>query len=158
MEENQTNNPTVDNGGQEKTFTQAELDKIVQERVGRERAKFEGFEDFKAKAEKFDELEEAQKSELQKAVERAELAESKLKKVEHDNEITAMRVKVASEKGVPVELLNGETEEACSNQADNILNFAKSSGYPSIKDGGEVGKTGKASTRDMFNEWATQNL
>jgi hypothetical protein len=61
MEENQTNHPTVDNGEQEKTFTQAELDKIVQERVGRERAKYEGFEDLKAKAEKFDALEEEKK-------------------------------------------------------------------------------------------------
>lgn len=159
MEENQnTNNPTVDNGGQEKTFTQAELDKIVQERVGRERAKFEGYEDLKVKAQKFDEMEEARKSELQKAQERADAAEAQLKKMQHEKDIQAMRTKVASEKGVPAELLTGETEEACSTQADNILNFAKTNGYPVVKDGGEAGKVGKNSTREQFAAWAKTNL
>ena len=158
MEENQTNNQTVDNGGQEKTFTQAELDKIVQERVGRERAKFEGYEDLKAKAQKFDEMEEARKSELQKAQERADAAEAQLKKMQHDKDIQAMRTKVASEKGVPAELLTGETEEACSTQADNILKFAKTNGYPAVKDGGEAGKVGKNSTREQFAAWAKTNL
>lgn len=159
MEENQTNNQTVDNGGQEKTFTQAELDKIVQERVGRERAKFEGYDDLKAKAQKLDEMEEARKSELQKAQERADAAEAQLKKMQHEKDIQAMRTKVASEKGVPAELLTGETEEACSTQADNILNFAKNNnGYPTVKDGGEAGKVGKNATRDQFAAWAKNNL
>ena len=56
----------------EKTFTQKELDAIVAERLKRERTKYEGFDELKAKAAKFDELEEASKSELQKVTERAE--------------------------------------------------------------------------------------
>ena len=51
----------------EKTFTQAEMNKIVQERLAKERAKYEGFDDLKEKAMKFDELQEANKSELEKA-------------------------------------------------------------------------------------------
>ena len=98
MEENQTNHPTVNDGGQEKTFTQAELDKIVQERVGRERAKYEGFEDLKAKAEKFDALEEEKKSELQKAQEKTAELEAQIKKMTHENEVKAMRSKVATER------------------------------------------------------------
>ena len=159
MEENQnTNNPTVDNGGQEKTFTQAELDKIVQERVGRERAKYEGFDDLKAKAEKYDALEEANKSELQKAQEKTAELEAQIKKMQHEKDIQAMRAKVATEKGVLAELLTGETEEACATQADNILTFAKTNGYPAVKDGGEVGKIGKNATRDQFEAWAKKNL
>lgn len=158
MEDNQTNNQTVDNGGQEKTFTQAELDKIVQERVGRERAKYDGFEDLKAKAEKYDALEEANKSELQKAQEKTAELEAQIKKMTHEKEVQAVRTKVATEKGIPAELLTGETEEACSTQADNILNFAKTNGYPAVKDGGEPGKVGKNSTREQFAAWAKSNL
>ena len=54
-----------------KTFTQAELDAIIQDRVKRERDKYKDFEDLKIKAQKFDEQEEANKSELQKAQDRA---------------------------------------------------------------------------------------
>ena len=37
---------------EERTFTQAELDAIVSDRLKRERSKYEGFEDLKAKAAK----------------------------------------------------------------------------------------------------------
>ena len=158
MEDNQTNNQTVDNGGQEKTFTQAELDKIVQERVGRVRAKYDGFEDLKAKAEKYDALEEEKKSELQKAQERTAELEEQIKKMTHEKEVQAVRTKVATEKGIPAELLTGETEEACISQADKILTFAQSNGYPAVKDSGEVGKTGKATARDQFDQWAKKVL
>jgi hypothetical protein len=141
-----------------KTFTQEEVNQIVSERVKKERAKFEGFDDLKAKAAKFDELEEAQKSELQKAQERAEELERKLKAIEHEKGVQSVRAKVAQEKGIPAELLTGETEEACISQADKILTFAQSNGYPAVKDSGEVGKTGKATARDQFDQWAKKVL
>ena len=50
-----------------KTFTQAELDAIVADRLARERAKYPDYENLKAKAAKYDAAEEAGKSELQKA-------------------------------------------------------------------------------------------
>ena len=56
---------------QDRTFTQAEMDAIIGERLSRERAKFADYDDLKAKASKFDATEEASKSELQKATEKA---------------------------------------------------------------------------------------
>ena len=56
----------------ERTFTQAELNAIVQERVGETKAKYGDYEELKAKASKYDEQVEASKSELQKATERAD--------------------------------------------------------------------------------------
>lgn len=50
-----------------KTFTQEQLDRIVEDRLKRERAQFADYDDLKAKAAKLDEAEEAQKTELQKA-------------------------------------------------------------------------------------------
>lgn len=62
-----------------KAFSQEELDRIVQDRVARAQAakakEFEGFDDLKAKASKLDEIEAAQKSDLEKAASRAEKAE-----------------------------------------------------------------------------------
>jgi uncharacterized membrane protein YqiK len=46
---------------------QAELDRIINERLARERNKYKDYNDLKTKASKFDELTEAQKSELEKA-------------------------------------------------------------------------------------------
>lgn len=141
-----------------KTFTQAELDAIVQDRVKRERAKYDGFEDFKAKAQKYDEQEEANKSELQKAQERALELEEKLKKKEHEESIREMKKKVADELKVPADLLTGETEDECRTQAQAIMSFATSQGYPTVKDAGESNPVNKKSTRDQFKEWAEQNF
>ena len=59
--------------------TQQDLNRIVSERLSRERAKYSDYESLKAKAAKFDEAEEASKTELEKAQSRAEKAEAKLK-------------------------------------------------------------------------------
>ena len=158
MEEtvNQGNNATSQT--EPKTFTQADLDRIVQERVNRERAKYEGFEELKAKAQKYDEQEEANKTELQKAQERATELEAKLKKREHDDSIREMKKKVADEMKVPADLLTGETEEACKAQAQAMMTFAQSQGYPTVQDGGETNTTHKKSARDSFKEWADKNF
>lgn len=49
-----------------KTLSQAEVDKIVADRVARERKKFADYEDLKKKASEYDKLQESQKTELQK--------------------------------------------------------------------------------------------
>jgi hypothetical protein len=60
-----------------KTFTQAELEKIVGERLARERAKYGDYDDLKAKAAKFDSLEQKNKSDLEREREAREAAEKK---------------------------------------------------------------------------------
>lgn len=56
---------------QGRTFTQAELDRIVQDRLARQKSQFANYDELKAKASKFDELEQQNKTELEKANERA---------------------------------------------------------------------------------------
>jgi hypothetical protein len=68
--------------GAASTFTQTDVDRIVQERLGRQKAQFKDYDDLKAKAAEFDKIAESQKSELQKAQERAEAAEAKAAEVE----------------------------------------------------------------------------
>lgn len=72
--------------------------------------------------------------------------------------VRQIREKVASEQKVPASLLTGDTEEACAAQAKAILDFASSSGYPAVVDGGEPVKTGAPATRDKFAEWAKEIL
>lgn len=68
--------------------TQADLDKIIGERVARERGKYLDYEDLKTKAAEFDKLADANKSEIEKANERASAAEA---------EVAAMPAKVAEQ-------------------------------------------------------------
>ena len=140
----------------EKTFSQSELDAIISDRLKRERDKYADYDSLKEKATRLDEIEEASKTELQKATERAEKLESELTQLKRAEEIRQIREKVASTTGVPASLLTGETEEACTEQAAGILSFKTSAPYPTVKDGGEIQKTIEGTTKQQFAEWAEQ--
>lgn len=64
--------------------------------------------------------------------------QAELKGMKDAESLRQIRDKVAADKKVPATLLTGETEEACAAQADSILAFAQSHGYPAVPDGGEV--------------------
>ena len=138
---------------EERRFTQAELDKVVAERLARERQKYEGFSELKEKATKFDELEAASKTELQKATERAERLEKELTSLKKTEEVRNIRAKVAREQDIPESLLTGETEEACIEQAKAINAYANPNAYPVLNDGGEVQNVIKGGTKQQFADW-----
>ena len=146
--------PTQETNGesQNRTFTQEELNAIVGKRLAEEKSKFADYEDLKAKASKLDELEEANKSELQKATERANSLEAELNELKKANEVRAMREKVANETGIPTNLLTGSTEEECKAQAEAIKAYATPNGYPRVKDGGEIPKP-NGSTKQQFADF-----
>jgi hypothetical protein len=60
-----------DGGDGGKQFTQADIDRIVADRLARERAKYSDYDDLKAKAGRLDQLEAQSKSDLDRAVEAA---------------------------------------------------------------------------------------
>ncbi len=152
---NETVNQENSNEVPAKTFTQEELNAIVADRLDRERKKYEGFEDFKAKAAKLDEIEEASKSELQKATERAQALEAELSGFKKAEAIRSLREKVAKETGVPANLLSGDDEDSCKAQAEAIKEYANTgNAYPQVKDGGEVTYTVKGSPRTDFMQFA----
>lgn len=140
---------------QERTFTQTELDAIVRDRLAREKGKYADYDEIKAKALKFDEAEEANKTELQKATDRVAELESKLASIQKAKEIADMKGKVSQETGIPASLLTGETEEECIAQAEAIKAYANP-GYPEVRDGGEIHKVQSADTRTQFADWASQ--
>lgn len=83
---------------------------------------------------------------------------NELNGMKHADQVRRVREKVSGEKKVPASLLTGETEEACTAQADAILAFAKSGSYPAVPDGGEASPSGTVATRDRFANWAKDNL
>ena len=151
-------NETVNQEQATKTFTQSELDAIISDRLKRERDKYADYETLKEKATRFDEIEEESKTELQKAHEKAEKLESELTQLRKAEEIRAIREKVATEHGIPTNLLTGETEETCIEQAKALIEFKGQATYPTVKDGGEVQNTIKGTTRQQFADWANAAL
>lgn len=148
---------------QERTFTQAELDEIIKSRLAKEKAKYGDYETLQAKALKFDEMEEANKSELQKATEKAEALQKQIDAMNRDNEIRTVREKISNETGVPLHLLTGETEEECRTLAEGINAYKESIVKPQVaplvKDGGEVHVSVESkSNGQMFGDWLNEQL
>lgn len=140
---------------EEKKFTQEEVNSFFNKRYGELMAKVNEYEE---KAKKFDEMEEANKTELQKALEKAEKLETELSGLKKAESIREIREEVAKETGIPAHLLTGATEEECKAQAAAIADYAKPSPYPAVKDAGEVNNVGKATTRQQFADWASKMI
>ena len=141
------------------TFTQDDVDRIVKERLERERSKFADYETLKEKAIKFDEAEEASKSELQKATEKVDSLQKELDSIKSAEAARLVREEVSKATGVPAHLLTGGTKEECEAQAKDIMAFAKPGMLPNVPDSGEVRHTGaKGEARDQFADWVKQNF
>lgn len=128
VETTEETQPTVEEA-QQKTFTQEDVDRIVGERIKREREKYADYDDLKAKANASDET----KSELEQLRERAESAERKANELEHANQLRAWAEQAASETGVPASVLRGSTLEELQEHARLIKDSMPV--YPRVKDG-----------------------
>ncbi len=120
-----------------RTFTQEEVNSIVADRLSRERAKYADYDDLKAKASQYD------------------TTKAQLDALNSANARRDMIARVAAATGCPAELLTGDTEEACTAQAQAITAFAKTqqpAGYPKVKDGGTpLHMPTQANTADAFS-------
>lgn len=103
---------------QQKTFTQEDVDRIVGERIKREREKYADYDDLKAKANANDET----KSELEQLRERAEIAERKANELEHANQLREWAEQLlgkyptnqTSSTPSPLLMLNLKTKPTCT--------------------------------------------
>lgn len=108
----------------EKTLTQSEVDRIVTERVAREKQKFADYDDLKTKAQRLQEIEDANKSKEQKAQERIDELTNQLKAATEQVSTLSLenlRSNVAATKGVPAGRLRGTTKEEIEADADAYL-------------------------------------
>lgn len=123
-------------GGDGKTFTQDELNRIVAERVSRERAKYEGYV-------KGDEAEEARS--------RADKAEAELAELRARSERAEMVAAVADETLAPIELvqmLNGADATELAAQIERVKKLFPA--YPTRTDDGGGRSTAKKTNADRF--------
>lgn len=140
MSNNQPQDPAPNDKQQEQwtpPASQEDLNRIIASRLSRQKEqlekeyseKYADYEDLKAKAASFDEIEEGRKSELQKALDRAEAAEKAIAEREAAEaqrvaeeraaqELAELRKSVADAKGVDVNVLRGDTREELEAHAD----------------------------------------
>ena len=135
--------PAAEGPAQDRTFTQEDVDRIVKERLAR--AKSTPPADYaahKPKAAEWDKAQEAAKSELERANERAAKADRALADAQAAIEHSELVAKVSQETGVPASLLHGATEEELAASASAISDFVKASapGYPRDKGGAAGGR------------------
>ena len=101
--------------------SQDELNKVINDRLQRERAKYADYKDLKAKASKLDEFEQANQTEAEKAAKRIADLEAELGNTRRDS----MRLKIATEHGITdaddIDLfLTGTDEETLTKQAKRL--------------------------------------
>ena len=105
-------------GGFTPITSQDELNRIIGERV--KRAKPADYDDLKAKAARLDEIEQANKTEIEKAADRAAKAEQERDKARAD----ALRLRVAAKHGISDEdadlFLTGTDEATLTKQAERL--------------------------------------
>lgn len=114
-----------DQGGEFKApATQADLDRIVQDRVARERAKYADYEDLKAAA--------AQSTGFQSRISELEAANGeltgKVQTFETEKQRATLVSDVAKVKNVPADALRGNTREELEAHADTLAALLKPSG------------------------------
>lgn len=136
----------------EKTFTQAELDRIVGERVHRAKEQYADYDDLKAAASRLREIEDAGKSEQQRLNE--QLAEKDRLLAEREAalaqaQMSSLRATVAADKGVPAGSLTGSTKEELEASADQLIAWRDAAKPPTRKAPNSGGlKSGASSSGD----------
>lgn len=103
----------ADNGGQSgftPPATQADFDRMIADRISRERAKFADYADLKTKAEAFDAATEAAKSEAQKQADALAAANAELAAYKQREQVAAWAANIARGSHVPASALRGSTE------------------------------------------------
>lgn len=116
MSENDT--PAQDGaqpGGEQQEFTppatQEDLNRIIADRLARERAKFADYNDLKAKADQLQVLEDAQKTEAQKAADALAAAQAELTAYKQREQVANWADEIVKGSHIPASALRGTTEE-----------------------------------------------
>lgn len=131
-----------------KTFepitTQDDLNKIIGDRVQRVKSQYADYDALKQKAEQFDQLQDAGKTDQQRAADQAaqfEATKSDLEARLQAKDLEILRLTVAHTKGVPAHRINGTTEAELTADADRYLGElggARKPGYVPSQGGGEA--------------------
>lgn len=150
---------TVDESGAQETktdgfapiLTQDDLNKVIAERVNRERAKYADYGDLKVKAGRLDQLEAASKTEGEKVAERIAALEAENTRIRSES----LRARIQARHGISDEdaalFLTGADEQTLTAQAKRLADREsdrKKRGNVAPREGGTADKPG-GGDRDM---------
>lgn len=100
--------------------SQEQLNKLLGERISRERRKYADYEDLKAKVAAYDKEAATAQSELEKAQQRAQDAETQLQTLTKKQQVWDWQQQVAADTGVPAQALRGSTLEEITEHATQL--------------------------------------
>lgn len=124
---------------QERVFSQEEVNKLVGQARLKERSKYPDYDKFKKDALKFKEIEEASKSELEKAKDENAKLEAELSNLKKIQEVAKLKKKIASDFEINADLLRGDSEEELTQHAEALKKaFAGQPVAPVVKRQGET--------------------
>jgi hypothetical protein len=153
--EETTTTPAAEDKGFVPITTQKDFDEVFNKRWGREKAKYDEFETYKASHEELGRLQEANKSDGEKLRERAETAEAKLQKLEEAQQVAAWKKEVSGETGVPEAALSGSTKEEIETKAKELAPYFAKNTTPPAPGQGKTPPAVDAGTdplRELFNK------
>ena len=147
--------------------TQEQFDAAIQDRLKREAEKYAGFDEYKKKAERYDDVKaerdgfETTIAELNKAINGDDKNPGYKKQVEELNgqvksyKVREMKAKVARENGIPIELadrLSGKDEEELKKDAESMSKILKTNRKQQPLASNDVDKIDKkrAAMKDML--------
>ncbi len=145
------------NEAEQKTFTQEEVDDIIKKRLARAKSDVPAdYEELKSKAQKFDELEDANKTELQKATEQLQRLQTEIEQRDANDKQRALKEQVSKDTGVPLDLISGETEEEMRDFAERVAKYAKKDPAPVVSGTGKFATANKNDDMSIARQIARQ--
>ena len=139
----------------QRTFTQEEVNRLL----GRERAKYKGFADFKKAAEELETLKQRDMTEAEKANARAEAAERKVAEYEAAESRRSWVERAAKATGVPSGVLSAieaDSEESLMEKAESMKGYFAKSPAPVVESDGFAANPPKA--EESANDWLRSTL
>lgn len=135
-----------------KTFTQEQVNALLAEQKRKVGEKFADYDDLKSKAAKLAEIEQASKSELEKAQERAAQIEAELNSYRQKEQVSAWASEIVKDSDIPASVLRGSTREELEQHFEQLKSIApkpKRTSAPSGHVAGEQGSRAVAALRSL---------
>lgn len=126
--------------------TQADLDRIVENRLQRERAKYADYEQYKADSAKLGTV-VAERDELKNQL---DTANKELGTLRGEKQVREWAQEVSQETGVPADVIRGNTKEEMLAHAQSLEKYVNVSAPVVGSDGKSPNSSAATSTRDMF--------
>lgn len=151
--------PENNQGGTEQftpIATQEDLDKIVIERLNKERKKYSDYDEVKSELARLKEESEQNRTEaerLKSLEEKFKATEAKAKALEQEKQLSEWKSDVAKRTGIPADALRGESKEDLEAHAEILKEAFKKTSAPRLKDDGrQPGEAGNDESRQMVRE------